>query len=69
MINYSALLQPAWKQLYLPFWFQEDFVGLDVASAVLGDAQGSGQILFKSDKGVLAGRPFVDGIFNFMNCE
>ena len=70
MLNYANLLPPTWQSIYLPFWFQEDFAGFDISSALLGDAEGLGQILFKSSgRGVLAGSPFVEGIFNHLNCQ
>lgn len=70
MVKYAELLPPSWKSLYLPFWFQEDFPALDFAGALLGDGEASGQILFKSaQRCVLAGRPFVDGIFEHLHCR
>jgi len=69
MINYAELLPPNWKSMYLPFWFQEDFPALDISTAILNDEEARGQILFKSGKCVLAGRPFVDGIFDHLHCR
>lgn len=68
MINYEELLPPNWKPVYLQFWFQEDFPALDFAGSLLGSKEATGQILFKSQKCVLAGRPFVDGIFEYLQC-
>ena len=69
MINYADLLPPHWKSIYLPFWFQEDFPAFDISTAILGDGEGRGQILFKSGRCVLAGSPFVDGIFGHLDCQ
>ena len=46
--QFNLLIPPQWKSIYLPIWFQEDFPGLDVSSAIVGDSEASAQILFKS---------------------
>ena len=69
LFNYSELLPPQWESIYLPFWFAEDFPGLDISSTIIGNTQTKAQILFKSTKCVLAGRPFVDSIFKYTNCQ
>ena len=46
--NYHLLLPPHWKLIHLPFWFAEDFPGLDVAGAIVGTAPSEAQILLKS---------------------
>lgn len=47
---FHLLIPPNWQTTYLPLWFQEDFPGLDVASAIVGDFEAKAQILFKSSK-------------------
>lgn len=69
MIDYSTLLPSHWEAIYLPIWFAEDFPGLDISAAIVGNSQETAQILLKSLKCVLAGRPFVDAIFNYVNCR
>lgn len=70
LLKYSDLLPPSWKSIYLPIWFNEDFPALDISTAIFGDFEGHGQILFKSNEGcVLAGIPFVDAVYNHFNCQ
>lgn len=67
--DYAALLPPQWESIYLPFWFSEDFPSFDISSAIVGDTKSKAQILFKSEKCFLSGRPFVDAIFKYTNCQ
>lgn len=62
------LLPPHWKSIYLQLWFSEDFSGLDVASAVVGDTPSSASLLLKTPEAVLAGLPFVEAIFHELGC-
>lgn len=47
---------------------REDCPNFDVAGAVIYGRQATAQILCKAD-GVLCGRPFVQKIFETLNCE
>lgn len=47
--DYASLLPPHWKETLLPSWFAEDFSGLDVASAVVGDAPATANLFLKSE--------------------
>ena len=69
MFDYSALLPPHWESIYFPLWFAEAFPGLDISSTFVGNTPAKAQILFKSSKCVLAGRPFLDAIFKYTNCQ
>jgi hypothetical protein len=48
--DYSVLLPPHWKSIYLPLWFGEDFSGLDVTAAIVGNEMGSASLFLKSPK-------------------
>lgn len=52
--RFISLISPQWKSIYLPLWFQEDFPYLDIASAIVGDAEAQGQIIFKSVRVIYA---------------
>lgn len=47
-LDYPALLPPNWKAVYLPLWFAEDFSGLDITSALVGNGPGAASLFLKS---------------------
>lgn len=49
-------------------WLREDCPNFDVAGAVIYGRQATAQILCKAD-GVFCGRPFVQKIFETLNCQ
>lgn len=49
-------------------WLKEDIPNMDCGGHVVGDKKETAVLLCKSP-GVLAGKPFVDAIFNELNCK
>ena len=64
--NYRHILAPACKQMVLS-WLKEDIPSFDYAGIVVGDKLEEAVLLCKST-GILCGVPFVDMIFNELDC-
>ncbi|KAJ1498125.1 hypothetical protein HMI54_005769, partial [Coelomomyces lativittatus] len=64
---FHHLLPPSWESL-LPQWLQEDVPSFDHAAFVLGPTMSEASLYCKSS-GVLAGCPFVDAIFKYLECR
>ena len=65
--NWGHLLQPVQLQRLARTWLEEDTPSFDYGGFVVGDALEEAVILAKS-AAVLAGVPFVDAIFNELDC-
>jgi nicotinate-nucleotide pyrophosphorylase (carboxylating) len=63
----SGLLPFGWEQRYVPQWLEEDIPSFDYGGYVVGD-QMEEAVLWGKAPGVLAGVPFVDAIFRYLNC-
>lgn len=67
MFSWNALLPPHWKEKYLPLWFEEDFNGLDISSAIIGDHNCRAELLFKSSEVKKKKRVGVDKIITYFS--
>lgn len=65
--DYGHLLPPNWKKL-VQRWLDEDIPSFDIGGYVVGDKEETAVLYGKSD-GVLAGSPFIDGIFGLLDCK
>jgi nicotinate-nucleotide pyrophosphorylase len=67
-MTYSHLLPPSWKS-QVAAWLHEDTPSFDYGGFVVGEAPREAFLLGKGSKpAVLAGAPFVDEIFNLLDC-
>ncbi|TXT15963.1 hypothetical protein VHUM_00466 [Vanrija humicola] len=64
--NLAHLLPPSWTQV-IPTWFAEDTPSYDWAGFVVGEDEQEA-ILWGKSGGVVAGVPFFDEIFKYVNC-
>ncbi|KAI3623861.1 BNA6 [Malassezia furfur] len=65
--SYANLLPPSWKTVVLE-WFKEDCPSFDWGGYVVGEAERTATLLCKTE-GVLAGVPFVNAVFEEMQCS
>jgi nicotinate-nucleotide pyrophosphorylase (carboxylating) len=64
------MLPPQWKNVFIPAWFSEDFPLLDYNASLFDNSQIlQAEIVLKSKACCLAGRPFVDGVFEYVGCK
>ena len=63
----AHLLPPSWKHV-VQDWLREDCPAFDWGGYVVGDAFRTATLWCKQE-GVLAGVPFVDAIFEQLQCE
>eukprot|EP00943_MAST-04B_sp_MAST-4B-sp1_P004759 g4759.t1 len=66
-LNFTCLLPPSWETTVVS-WLKSDTPKFDIGGFVVGDSIQTASILCKSE-GVVCGRPFVDAIFKFLECE
>lgn len=64
--NPSDLLPPSWKNI-IPIWLAEDTPSFDYGGFVVGSSPAEAHLFAKSP-GILAGRPFFDAVFEYLNC-
>ncbi|TKX24670.1 nicotinate-nucleotide pyrophosphorylase [Elsinoe australis] len=62
----SDLLPPSWKSV-IPLWLAEDTPSFDYGGFVVGHSPAVAHLLAKSP-GVLAGVPFFEAIFSYLDC-
>jgi len=62
-----ALLPPHWKEEIVK-WIEQDMPKWDVGGLVVGDAPHHASLLGKT-KGILAGVPFADFVFEYLGCK
>lgn len=67
MPNYSHLLPHNWKKT-VESWLDEDTPSFDYGGYVVGDGHQTANLFCKS-KGVLAGVPFFDQVFELVGCK
>ncbi|THW84050.1 nicotinate-nucleotide pyrophosphorylase [Aureobasidium pullulans] len=65
--NPAHLLPPSWTSV-ISAWLAEDTPSFDYGGFVVGAAPATARLLAKSP-GILAGVPFVDGIFKQLDCK
>mmetsp|Transcript_40952 Transcript_40952/g.103164 ORF Transcript_40952/g.103164 Transcript_40952/m.103164 type:complete len:300 (+) Transcript_40952:40-939(+) len=65
--KFSLLLPEGWKSI-ISSWLTEDAPSFDVGGYVAGDQHRVAYLYLKND-GVLAGVPFVDALFEHVNCK
>lgn len=66
-MSYADLLPPSWKTV-VSAWLQEDCPSFDWGGFVVGNGERTASLWAKS-RGVLAGVPFVDAIFEELGCR
>jgi len=66
-MSYAHLLPPSWKS-DIQAWLKEDTPSFDYGGFVVGETAQVATIYCKAE-GVLAGVPFVDEIFNQLDCK
>jgi nicotinate-nucleotide pyrophosphorylase (carboxylating) len=64
----STLLPQIQLETAVEQWIQNDMPTFDVGGLVVGNAPCSATLYMKS-AGVLAGKPFVDAVFEYLNCS
>lgn len=67
MPDYAGLLPPSWKGK-VQAWLEEDCPSFDWGGYVVGDATRSAKLWCKNS-GVLAGVPFVNAVFDILECK
>jgi len=67
-MDLSQLLTVQWDKSQIAAWLREDIPSFDYGGLVVGDTADEA-ILYCKSPGVLCGVPFVDEIFNFLNCK
>ena len=67
VVDFSALLPPHWKA-EVAGWIRDDVPSIDIGGFVVGDKLEEAHLFGKS-KGVLAGRPFFDAVFEHLGCS
>ncbi|EPZ36027.1 nicotinate-nucleotide pyrophosphorylase [Rozella allomycis CSF55] len=65
--NLEHLLPISWKY-QIHEWLKEDIPSFDIAGYVVGEKFERASLICKSH-GILAGKPFVNEIFNFLSCS
>ena len=65
--KFACLLPPSWETNVI-LWLQNDTPKFDIGGFVVGENVQTASILCKSD-GVMCGKPFVDAIFKYLDCE
>ncbi|WFD20421.1 nicotinate-nucleotide diphosphorylase (carboxylating) [Malassezia caprae] len=65
--TYAHLLPPSWKAI-VTAWLDEDCPSFDWGGFVVGDAPRTATLWCKAE-GVLAGVPFVDAVFEQLQCS
>lgn len=66
-INFSALL-PQNLNSVIEGWLHDDMPSFDVGGLVVGSEEKTAQLWMKSS-GVLAGKPFVQKVFDILGCQ
>ena len=61
--NFSAVLPPHWKR-EVEGWIRDDVPSIDIGGLVVGDKPETAHLYGKS-RGILAGVPFFDAVFEF----
>ena len=65
--SFACLLPPSWETVIIS-WLQNDIPKFDIGGFVVGDSIQTATILCKSE-GVMCGKPFVDAIFEYLDCD
>lgn len=65
--DFEHLLPYNWGKI-VQTWLDEDLPGLDVGGYVVGNREEMAILYGKAD-GILAGKPFVDRIFELLGCK
>eukprot|EP01095_Lingulamoeba_sp_RSL-Kostka_P011021 TRINITY_DN4088_c0_g2_i1.p1 TRINITY_DN4088_c0_g2~~TRINITY_DN4088_c0_g2_i1.p1 ORF type:complete len:301 (-),score=116.50 TRINITY_DN4088_c0_g2_i1:9-911(-) len=65
---FPGLVPVTFKDNYVKTWISEDIPSFDIASYVVGTVKQKA-ILFCKSKGVLAGVPFFNMVFDIVNCK
>ena len=65
-INFSNIL-PSHLKDTVKTWIQDDMPSFDVGGLVVGNKKMTAKLLMKSP-GIFAGKPFVDLVFDVLNC-
>uniref|UniRef100_A0A7S2ZXQ7 nicotinate-nucleotide diphosphorylase (carboxylating) n=1 Tax=Rhodosorus marinus TaxID=101924 RepID=A0A7S2ZXQ7_9RHOD len=68
MAELAGLLEPSALSAQVRGWLKEDVPSFDYGGAVVGDGIETA-VLYAKSKGILAGKPFFQAVFDELNCE
>ncbi|KAJ8909067.1 hypothetical protein NDN08_005764 [Rhodosorus marinus] len=68
MAELEGLLEPTALSELVRRWLKEDVPSFDFGGAVVGDGIETA-VLYSKSKGILAGKPFFQAVFDELNCE
>mmetsp|Transcript_15491 Transcript_15491/g.22710 ORF Transcript_15491/g.22710 Transcript_15491/m.22710 type:complete len:294 (-) Transcript_15491:322-1203(-) len=68
MAQLEGLLEPTALSELVRRWLKEDVPSFDFAGAVVGDGIETA-VLYAKSKGILAGKPFFQAVFDELNCD